>query len=208
MKKYKLKTWVVCSIYIISIFSVIGSGFLLGKVLSDAIYSDDTNSYVYHDLIRDSIPVINYETNNLERPYSIDNIDIYMNFYNKDGDSKSQENSLLYYKGTYMPNTGIFYKSEDVFDVLAVLDGTIESIVPDEMMGNIITIKHSNTLSTVYQSLNEVKVMIGDTIKKGDIIGTSGQNKLVNEKNMLLFEVISNGEHINPEELFNKNVGF
>ena len=105
-----------------------------------------------------------------------------------------------------MPNTGVLYASDSPFDVLNVLDGTVEDITADDIMGNIVTIKHSNNLTTIYQSLNEVNVIVGDVLKQGDIIGTSGSNKIkTDSENMLLFEVIYNGTNINPEKFYQMN---
>ena len=74
-------------------------------------------------------------------------------------------------------------------------------------LGNIVTIKHSNNLSTIYQSLNEVNVVAGDTLKQGDIIGTSGSNKFkTDSENMLLFEVVYNGVNLNPETFYQMNI--
>ena len=106
-----------------------------------------------------------------------------------------------------MPNTGILYSNKESFDVVSVLDGTVESVVADEIMGNIVTVKHSNNLTTVYQCLNEVHVITGDLIKQGDVIGTSGINKLESSsENMLLFEVIKGGEYINPDTFYNMKI--
>lgn len=106
-----------------------------------------------------------------------------------------------------MPNTGILYSNKESFDVVSVLDGTVESVVADEIMGNIVTVKHSNNLTTVYQCLNEVHVITGDLIKQGDVIGTSGINKLESSsENMLLFEVIEGGEYINPDTFYNMKI--
>jgi murein DD-endopeptidase MepM/ murein hydrolase activator NlpD len=45
--------------------------------------------------------------------------------------------------------------------------------------------------------------MIGDTVKQGDLIGTSGSNKVESSsENMLLFEVENNGTYINPEKFY------
>ncbi|MDD4408203.1 MAG: M23 family metallopeptidase, partial [Bacilli bacterium] len=64
-----------------------------------------------------------------------------------------------------------------------------------------------NNLTTIYQSLNEVDVKVGDVLKQGDIIGTSGNNKIITDsENMLLFEVINNGVNINPETFYQMNV--
>ena len=205
-QKYKLKGWVVTSVYVLSIFAIGISLFLFGKVLKSSFYNNDSLSYVYRGIVEEAIPVINYDADKIVKPYQVENVEILKSFYDKDADSESQEKSLIYYQNTYLPNTGILYALYSSFDVVSVLDGTVASIVADEIMGNIVTIKHSNNLTTVYQCLNEVKVLVGDLLKQGDIIGNSGINKIESSsENMLLFEVILNGEYINPETFYNMN---
>ena len=204
--KYKLKGWVVFSVYLLAIGAIISSLFLVNKVLNAQVYSNETLSYVYRGVFDNSIPVVNYSNDKVVRPYASEDIEILKNFYDKDSDASIQENSLILYQNTYMPNTGILYKSDEVFDVVAVLDGTVADITADEIMGNIVTIKHSNNLSTIYQCLNEVNVLVGDLVKQGDVIGNSGSNKIEHESdNMLLFEVINNGEYLNPETFYEMN---
>jgi len=204
--KYKLKSWVVLSVYLLAIGAIISSLFLVNKVLNAKVYSNETLSYVYKGLFEDVIPVVNYSIDTVMKPYASETVEILKNFYDKEADASTQENSLIMYQNTYMPNTGILYKSDNEFDVMAVLDGTVADITSDEIMGNIVTIKHSNNLSTIYQCLNEVNVLIGDFVKQGDVIGTSGSNKIEStSENMLLFEVIYNGEYINPETFYQMN---
>lgn len=206
--KYKLKSWVVLCIYIISIGAIFTSLFLVGKTLKAATLSYDNLSYVFRGIIKNNeVPVINYSNENIIKPYDQDNVSIAKGYYDKNDDTKVQENCLIFYEKTYMPNTGILYTSDKSFDVLNVLDGTVEDITADDIMGNIVTIKHSNNLTTVYQSLNEVNIIVGDVLKQGDIIGTSGVNKIkTDSENMLLFEVIYNGSNINPEKFYQMNI--
>lgn len=205
--KYRLKNWVVISVYTLAISAIVVSMFLLNRVLKESTYSDETLSYVYKGLLHDVIPVVNYQNNEIIKPFESEEVDILKSFYNKDADASVQEKSLIMYQNTYMPNTGVLYSSSQEFEILAVLDGTVADVVADEIMGNIVTIKHSNNLTTVYQSLNEVNVIVGDLIKQGDVIGTSGINKVESSsENMLLFEVINNGEYLNPEEFYNMNI--
>ncbi len=206
-KKYKLKGWVVISIYIVSLTTIISSLFLVGKTLQKMVYNTDNLSYVYRDLIEDSIPVISTTNNTIIKPYEDEQVTILKNYYEKDSDSNLQENSLIYYQNTYIPNTGILYGNENQFDILAVLEGTIESVTQDDIMGNIITIRHSNNLTTTYQSLSSIDVLVGQSVNKGDIIGKSGSNKIESTtNNMLLFEVNHNGEHINPNNIYDKEI--
>lgn len=205
--KYKLKGWVVVSVYLLSLMAILSSLYLLGKTLKNSIYNDETLSYVYKGIFDDAIPVVKYDTDKIIKPFADDNVKVLKKYYDKDADNSTQEESLIFYQNTYMPNTGILYSNKESFDVVSVLDGTVESVVADEIMGNIVTVKHSNNLTTVYQCLNEVHVITGDLIKQGDVIGTSGINKLESSsENMLLFEVIKGGEYINPDTFYNMKI--
>ena len=205
--KYKLKGWVVAAVYLLSIGAILSSLFLVNRILKARVYSNEALSYVYKGLFEDVTPVVKYSSDKVVKPFESENIEVLKNFYDKDGAAETQEKSLIMYQNTYMPNTGILYKSDTEFEVIAVLDGTVADIVSDEIMGNIVTIKHSNNLTTVYQCLNEVNVLIGDLVKQGDVIGTSGSNKVEPEsENMLLFEVINNGEYINPDAFYEMKI--
>ena len=205
--KYRLKGWVVACIYVISIGAIVSSMVLLGKTLKGSFYTEYNLSYVYHGIFEDPVPVVKYKDDKIIKPFNIEDVNVLKKYYDKDAESNVQEESLLFYQNTYMPNTGILYSNKESFDVVSVLDGTVESVVADEIMGNIVTVKHSNNLTTVYQCLNEVHVITGDLIKQGDVIGTSGINKLESSsENMLLFEVIKGGEYINPDTFYNMKI--
>lgn len=205
-KKYKLKGWVVISVYIVSITTIISSLFLVGKTLQKMIYETDNISFVYRDIIEDIIPVISTTNNKIIKPYEDETTTILKDYYEKDTDKQNQENSLIYYQNTYMPNTGILYGNENQFDIQAVLEGTVESVNQDDIMGNIITIRHANNLTTTYQSLSTIEVLVGQSVNQGDIIGKSGTNKIAPSNNMLLFEVNYNGELINPNKIYDKQL--
>ena len=102
-----------------------------------------------------------------------------------------------------MPNTGILYSSDKEFNIISSLDGKVSNVKEDEILGNIIEIEHSNNIVTIYQSVKNVNVKVGDIVKQGDLIALSGSNKLENEKeNCLHFEVYQNGALINPENFY------
>lgn len=202
-KKYRLKKWVVSSIYLCLISLALTSFVVISEMLKKSVFANETLSYVYRGIIDNSVPVVKYKNDRVIKPYENETVEVLRGFYDRDSPNEEQENALIYYQKTYMPNTGILYKSNEEFDIVSVLDGTVVDIVADEIMGNIVTIKHSNKVSSIYQSLNEVDVLIGDLIKQGDVIGTSGSNKIDSSSdNMLLFEVIIDGEYINPDTFY------
>ena len=98
-----------------------------------------------------------------------------------------------------MQNSGVLYKSKEAFDVVTILDGTVVNVKKDEVLGNIVEIKHSNNLITTYEGLSTVNVKKDQLLKQGDVVVKSGKLNLGEEiENGLLFEVISDGKYINP----------
>ena len=201
--KLKLKRWATATIYLSLILIVFVSMVFISNKL-DNYYGDSLNlSYILKDFIDNDTPVANIKTESIIKPFDKENITTDIDFYDKDADEESQQKSLILYENTYMPNTGILYTSEEQFDVLSTLDGKITKISKDELLGNVVEITHSNTLTTTYYSIDNVKVKENQTIKQGEIIGTSGKNNISSTSdNMMLFEVSLNGNNIDPENYY------
>ena len=201
--RLKLKRWATATIYLSLILIVFVSMVFISNKL-DNYYGDSLNlSYILKDFIDNDTPVANIKNESITKPFDKENITTDIDFYDKDADEESQQKSLILYENTYMPNTGILYTSEEQFDVLSTLDGKITKISKDELLGNVIEITHSNTLTTTYYSIDNVKVKENQTIKKGEVIGTSGKNNISSTSdNMMLFEVSLNGNNIDPENYY------
>lgn len=201
--RLKLKRWATATIYLSLILIVFVSMVFISNKL-DNYYGDSLNlSYILKDFIDNDTPVANIKTESITKPFDKENITTDIDFYDKDADEESQQKSLILYENTYMPNTGILYTSEEQFDVLSTLDGKITKISKDELLGNVVEITHSNTLTTIYYSIDNVKVKENQTIKQGEVIGTSGKNNISSTSdNMMLFEVSLNGNNIDPENYY------
>lgn len=201
--RLKLKRWATATIYLSLILIVFVSMVFISNKL-DNYYGDSLNlSYILKDFIDNDTPVANIKNESITKPFDKENITKDIDFYDKDADEESQQKSLILYENTYMPNTGILYTSEEQFDVLSTLDGKITKISKDELLGNVVEITHSNTLITTYYSIDNVKVKENQTIKQGEVIGTSGKNNISSTSdNMMLFEVSLNGNNIDPENYY------
>lgn len=201
--RLKLKRWATATIYLSLILIVFVSMVFISNKL-DNYYGDSLNlSYILKDFIDNDTPVANIKTESIVKPFDKENITKDIDFYDKDADEESQQKSLILYENTYMPNTGILYTSEEQFDVLSTLDGKITKISKDELLGNVVEITHFNTLTTTYYSIDNVKVKENQTIKQGEVIGTSGKNNISSTSdNMMLFEVSLNGNNIDPENYY------
>lgn len=201
--RLKLKRWATATIYLSLILIVFVSMVFISNKL-DNYYGDSLNlSYILKDFIDNDTPVAKIKTESIIKPFDKENITTDIDFYDKDADEESQQKSLILYENTYMPNTGILYTSEEQFDVLSTLDGKITKISKDELLGNVVEITHSNTLITTYYSIDNVKVKENQTIKQGEVIGTSGKNNISSTSdNMMLFEVSLNGNNVDPENYY------
>lgn len=204
----RLKEWVNVSILVLFIVGVIGITSYISKSVFMALKVDN-NSYVLRDIVDvgTNIPVNSEVKKVIEMPFNDTTVTVQINFYDTQSRSEDQEKSLILYDNTYMPNTGILYGSTNTFDVLAVYEGTVESVVEDEVFGSIVTVKHNNNLVTKYSSITNVTVKVGDTVNAGEILGTSGINKVTSvTQNMLLFEMIYNGKYVNPANYYEKSL--
>lgn len=207
MKKRKLKPFVkVTIISILFVAFVVTAGILANNQTSLASNIDDDYVYV-NDYIFDSYyPVVNQDEK-IQRPYAAENISVYKSFYEQDASEEEQQNSIIYHEGIYMQNSGVDYSSEESFDVLSSLSGTVTDVKEDTLLGKTVEIRNSSEVVTLYQCLSDVSVKKGDTIAQGQVIAQSGTCALNGDvKNGLHFEMYKNGTVINPEKYYDKSV--
>lgn len=205
MKKRKLKKIVVYGIYALSFVFVIGAIYLLNISNVPTSFEEDV-LYVNDIILEDTLPVVSIKELIL-RPFLDDTVVIARNFYDVTASADSQQASLIYYDGTYIPNSGVDYKAIDKFDIVSILDGTVTKVSESSLLGKIIEITHNNNIVTSYQSLSEVSVNEGDMVVQGQIIGKSGEANISTELgNHLHFEMIYNGQVVNPENYYGKQI--
>ena len=101
----------------------------------------------------------------------------------------------------YAVHNGIDFCGADGDNVYAVYDGTVTNVSYDVLNGHTVTIKHNDTLSTVYSSLNEPVVSVGQAVKKGGVIATMGTTATA-EYSMgahVHFSVTESGIEVDPD---------
>lgn len=208
MKKRVLRKWVVYGVYALTFLSVFSSIYFIEKSLAPENTFNNDKDYIYvsKTIFDDEVPVA-ATTTQIIRPYKATDIEIAKNYYDYKADADSQQKALLYYENTYLQNSGIEYKGSNNFDVVSILDGKVISIKTDNILGNVVEIRHDNDMISVYQSLSDVNVTENQDVKQGDIIGKSGTNNISKDLgDHLHFELIINGQNVNPEEYYNKNI--
>ncbi|PID89301.1 MAG: hypothetical protein CSB01_02725 [Bacteroidia bacterium] len=82
--------------------------------------------------------------------------------------------------------------------IVATANGTVITVKFDKKAyGNHIIIKHNDTFKTLYAHMQEINVKQGQTVKKGQVIGTVGSSG-VSTTPHLHYEVRKNGLPVNP----------
>ncbi len=85
--------------------------------------------------------------------------------------------------------------------VLAAGSGLVKDAGTDVFYGKYVRIHHSRHIETFYAHLDSYRVSAGQSVKRGDEIGKIGQTGFTTSSH-LHFEVLVNGEKLNPMDFF------
>ncbi|MCA1032078.1 M23 family metallopeptidase [Bacillus timonensis] len=212
MQQFFRKRWVFPAIYLASA-AIILTAVLWYQSLNNEV-ADPGKKYGSDNLPgvvtkeEPNVPV-NATVENFAMPVlDKDAVEIFKQFYDVDASAEEQEAALVFYDNTYYQSRGLDIVAKDgkEFDVVASLSGTVTKVAKDPLFGNMVEIEHSNGVVTVYQSLSNVKVKEGDTVKQGQILAKAGKNVFNQEAaTHVHFEVRnSEGKALNPLEFFDK----
>ncbi len=205
-KKLRLRPFVLPTLYMIMVLVLLGTVYYNGLVRNSNRKNQTGLRYVTTLDFLDSIQVVKNEEI-MVRPYTTENVTIGKGYYDYLDSSSNQENSIIYYEGTYIQNSGIDYTSDTTFDVVSCLDGTVISAEKTDLMGYVVEIKYNNNIIISYQSLSEVTVKANDSVAKGQKIGSSGKSAIGSELgNHLHLEMYYDGMTVNPENYYNRNI--
>lgn len=207
MRRMKLKKSAIFVIYGISIVILLSTIYVVEIMFFNGKFKDkDDYDYVSKTVFDNELPVVSLNKT-VAKPYIDQSVKIIKNFYDYKEEEATQEKALLFSENTYLQNSGIVYGGIENFDVVSILDGTVIAVKKENLLGNIIQVRHTDKIISVYQSLSEVSVKENDIIKQGHILGKSGTSNL--DKSLgshLLFELIINGQTVNPENYYDKKV--
>lgn len=205
MENRRLKKPVVYLLYGVGFVLLVGIAFVIENAFMGKTLDDDI-TYVSNTIFDTTVPVVAADYK-IIRPYNKSEVQTIYGYYDYKGEEQNQQNSILVYDKTYMQSSGITYGFNEAFDVVAILDGTVTTVKQDELLGNIIEIKSSNGIISIYQSLGTVNVKVDDVVKQGTIIGTSGKSSINSATEYgLYFELIVNGNIVNPDKYYDKLV--
>lgn len=81
--------------------------------------------------------------------------------------------------GDWRTHEGVDLAAEMGTKVLAASDGSVASVLQDDLMGTTVTLDHGNGLVSVYANLSPSPLAeAGDTVKAGDVLGTVGNTAI------------------------------
>ena len=197
--KRKLKPFVIPMIYgVVAVSLLISLMFLVDSLLKSS-YNPIT--YITSSTLVDEIIPVVGENKTIIRPYVDNDIKVLQNFYDYKDDKNTQENSLIYYEGTYLQNSGVDYGK------VSIQDGTVINVGEDNILGKIVEVQYTNEIIASYQCLGDVVIKKNDKVSQGQKIGTSGTCNISKSLgNHLHFELTNKGEIINPENIYDKNI--
>ena len=100
-------------------------------------------------------------------------------------------------------HNGIDIAAPSGTEVANVCEGVVETIEQDDLMGNMVTIRHTDGKVSRYASLATVSVEEGQLLKRGETIGTVGTSMLLEcgETDHLHYELWNEDQPVEPSFL-------
>ncbi len=98
---------------------------------------------------------------------------------------------------------GMDFAAAEGTEVVSAAAGEILSVYEDKYYGNVMIVDHLNDYATLYAHLATAIYEPGASIKKGETIGLVGNTGFSSAPH-LHFEVLKNGENIDPEIVLKK----
>jgi stage II sporulation protein Q len=203
------KRWVFPAIYL-TCAALVLAGALWFQNKHDGKEGKDEYEYSKAGTSQHNEPAVpvNEAVENITMPVlDPDSVEIQKPFYDYNASKEEQEAALVFYDNTYHPNRGIDIVRKDgkTFDVTASLSGTVTKAEKDPILGYVVEIDHENGVVTVYQSLADLKVKDGDTVKQGEVIGKAGQSQFNQEAGIHAhFEIRKDNKPVNPIDYIDK----
>jgi len=108
------------------------------------------------------------------------------------------------YAGSRKNHSGIDLKTCANDTIVAAFEGVVRMAKSYAAYGNVIVVRHFNGLETVYSHNSKNLVKPGQHVKAGEAIALTGRTGRATTDH-LHFETRINGQHFNPELIFNFN---
>ena len=110
---------------------------------------------------------------------------------------------------TIETSSGISFAKSDnsSFDVLSIYEGEVIDVTTDEVLGCSVTIKHANNVKSIYSSLQDVTVEIGQEVTQGSVIGqASTSSNDISAGVHVYLQTMVNDKYINPASIMGRTL--
>jgi stage II sporulation protein Q len=134
----------------------------------------------------------------------LEDMDTKMAFYDEKASEEQRQAALVEYNQQFIPHMAVDLARKDSkeFEVLAAMSGKVSVAEQNTVNGYEVQIEHPNGLVTVYQSLKDLQVKVGDEVEQGDLIATAGESELEPTEGIHVhFEVHNDGKSVDPASL-------
>lgn len=108
--------------------------------------------------------------------------------------------------GSRRGHSGVDIKTCAKDTIYCAFDGVVRMAKPYSAYGNVIVVRHSGGLETIYSHNSKNFVKSGDMVKAGEPIALTGRTGRATTEH-LHFETRFNGQHFNPNLIFNLKEG-
>lgn len=106
---------------------------------------------------------------------------------------------------TLRAHTGVDITAPKGTPVYATADGTVSGENPGSGYGIVVVLNHGYSYQTLYAHLSKKAVRTGQKVKRGQVIGYVGSTGMASGSH-LHYEVIKNGQKVNPVYYFNSDI--
>lgn len=139
----------------------------------------------------------------IQRPYGVEAKIAVDYFDGTDGEA----DAFTKFEDVYRSSQGIDYTfNKEAFAVKAMVSGTISDIREDELFGKTVELTCDDLVITM-QSVSDVKVKKGDTVKQDDTLASAGTCVYSKDLGNHLHLVVEyDGQIVDPQNVFDKTV--
>ena len=200
------KRWALSAIYVAAAALVLAAAFFLQNSFQDSA-KDEESAESGKNFNEPSVEV-NSNLETVKMPVAdADKTVIKKQFYDVNGDEKSQEEALVFYDNRYEQNKGVDIAMEDgkSFEVKASLSGKVAKVQEDALLGNVIEVENGDGVVTRYQSVKDIQVAVGDKVKQGQVLASAGKSQINEEAGVHVhFEIRKDNVAVNPVDFIDK----
>lgn len=206
LQRFLRKRWLLPAVYLSSAALILVAAFFMMRPENETeLQANDPSSKSENMAFEQEVVPVAGVNEMINKPFHDQAVEVIVPFYSEEATDKEKQAALVYFNNFYYPNNGVSLAKEsgESFEVVASLSGTVTEAKKDSTLGYIVTIDHNHGITTHYQSLEELQVEEGMTVKQGDVIGYAGNNLFHKDAGThLYFELRTDDVAVDPESYF------